>query len=200
MTYPQPPHDPTRAYQPPPQQYAPPAPGQYPPPYGAPPGFYPPAQPAKKNPRWLKISGISVIVVVALCAIVGVIGAIFGDTSPEAKATKVPVAAVPTPTPARTVAPSPTVVASKPAVAPPPLSPVDEPVTAKMPDVKGQNARVAQDYLNKLGFMNVEFGSQDLYDSWVVLPENWTVKKQSTKAGRSIPVDTLIVLTCTKLG
>lgn len=83
--------------------------------------------------------------------------------------------------------------------APASLSPPEAAAKVAMPDVKGQNAAVAQDYLEKLGFSNVTFGTQDEQEGFVVLPENWTVKKQSTTAGRKIPTDTLIVLTCTKI-
>lgn len=67
-----------------------------------------------------------------------------------------------------------------------------------MPDLVGENAAVADDRLRKLGFTNIQFGSQDENDTVVLLLANWTVTKQSTKAGMKVPVDTLIVLTCTK--
>lgn len=95
-----------------------------------------------------------------------------------------------------TATPTPTRKTGKPA----PLSPPDEVASVRMPDVKGQNAAVAEDHLSKLGFTNIDFGTQDPVEGFVVLPENWTVKKQSAKPGRKILADTLIVLTCTKTG
>jgi hypothetical protein len=67
-----------------------------------------------------------------------------------------------------------------------------------MPDLVGENAAVAADKLRQLGFTRIEFGSQDEQDTWVLLPANWTVAKQSAKAGTMVSTDTLIVLTCTK--
>ena len=51
---------------------------------------------------------------------------------------------------------------------------------------------------HKLGFANIQYGSQDRNDTVVLLASNWTVTKQSAKAGSKVPTDTLIVLTCTK--
>jgi hypothetical protein len=72
--------------------------------------------------------------------------------------------------------------------------------TVAMPKVTGENAAVADDKLRKLGFTNIQYGSQDKDDTFVLLLANWTVTKQSTKAGGKIKTDTLIVLTCTKQG
>lgn len=72
------------------------------------------------------------------------------------------------------------------------------PKTLAVPNLVGNNAAVADDELRKLGFTNVNFGSQDKNDRVVLLLTNWTVTKQSTKAGQKVPADTLIVLTCTK--
>ena len=57
---------------------------------------------------------------------------------------------------------------------------------------------MAADELRKLGFTNIQFGSQDEDDKVVILPSNWTVTKQSAKADKSLPSVSLIVLTCTK--
>ncbi|MEU4323887.1 PASTA domain-containing protein [Nonomuraea dietziae] len=78
---------------------------------------------------------------------------------------------------------------------------LDKPHYVKLPDFKGQNAAVAQQWLVDQGwdeFKNIELGSQDPYDTFVILPENWTVTKQSHKAGSRVKVGTTIVLTCTK--
>lgn len=74
------------------------------------------------------------------------------------------------------------------------------PKTVAMPRVTGENAAVADDKLRKLGFTNIQYGSQDRDDTVVLLLSNWTVTKQSTASGKKIKTDTLIVLTCTKQG
>lgn len=85
--------------------------------------------------------------------------------------------------------------------APPPSSAAPTgPKTVTMPKVTGENAAVADDKLRKLGFTNIQYGSQDEDDKVVLLLTNWTVTKQSTKAGAKVKTDTLIVLTCTKQG
>lgn len=76
--------------------------------------------------------------------------------------------------------------------APVPAAPV------RMPNLVGQNAAVADDQLKRLGFTNVQFGSRDPNDTVVLLLSNWTVTKQSTKAGTKVDPATLVVLTCTK--
>jgi hypothetical protein len=71
----------------------------------------------------------------------------------------------------------------------------------KLPDFTGQNAAVAKQWLVDQGwdeFRSIKLGSQDPYDTIVLLPENWTVTKQSHRAGRKVKVGTVIVLTCTK--
>ncbi|MDG4821917.1 PASTA domain-containing protein [Asanoa sp. WMMD1127] len=79
------------------------------------------------------------------------------------------------------------------------LSPAP-PVTVRMPDLVGLNAAVAQDKLERLGWPpeQIELGSQDEMDTFVILPANWTVTKQSEKAGSKVEPGGLIVLTCTK--
>jgi hypothetical protein len=71
----------------------------------------------------------------------------------------------------------------------------------KLPDFKGQNAAIARQWLVDQGwneFTDIKLGSQDPYQTIVILPENWTVTKQSHKAGSKVKVGTTIVLTCTK--
>jgi len=85
------------------------------------------------------------------------------------------------------------------AAAPTSTAPVG-PKTVTMPKVTGENAAVADDKLRKLGFTNIQYGSQDKDDTFVLLLGNWTVTKQSAKAGTKVKTDTLIVLTCTKQG
>jgi beta-lactam-binding protein with PASTA domain len=77
-----------------------------------------------------------------------------------------------------------------------PSSPVAKSVT--MPDLVGENASVAAEKLKKLGFTRIEYGSADDGDVVVLLPQNWTVKTQSPKAGEQVSTGDLVVLTCTK--
>jgi hypothetical protein len=141
-------------------------------------------------PRRTWGSGTVVIVCVTVVSVMVGCLALIGSSRQDQAGTAAKVADVP----AATTPPS-----SKPGK-PAPLSPPDKAEKVEMPDVKGQNAAVAQDHLGKLGFTNIDFGTQDPAEGFVVLPENWTVKKQSTKPGRTVPTDTLIVLTCTKIG
>jgi hypothetical protein len=71
-------------------------------------------------------------------------------------------------------------------------------VPVAMPDLIGKNAATARIELERLGFRDVRFGSQDLADPDVFLPQNWTVTRQSAAAGVRVPTDTAIVLTCTR--
>lgn len=154
-------------------------PGQYPP---AIQHWTPPPPAPKQHP--IKIIGIICAGLLGVCVISGVASVFKGSSEHASERTQAASAVSP----------------SADHHAPAPLSPVEESKPVKMPDVRGQNAAVAEEYLQKLGFTNIRLGTQDDLDDWVVLPENWTVKKQSAKAGRKMPVDTLIVLTCTKLG
>ncbi|TDC38696.1 PASTA domain-containing protein [Micromonospora sp. 15K316] len=70
----------------------------------------------------------------------------------------------------------------------------------KMPNLVGENAQVAYETLTDMGFTKVTFGSQDDDDKVVLSPPNWTVTKQSAKAGAMVRTDKTIVLTCTKEG
>jgi hypothetical protein len=169
------PYPPTRPMYPPAVGYQ--QPQQYPPAVHS---WTPPPPAPKQHP--LKIIGIICAGLLGVCVLGGVANAIKGSSDPSPATTQA--VAVVTPSADR----------QEPAS----LSPIEDSKPVKMPDVRGQNAAVAQDYLHKLGFTNIRLGTQDDLDDWVVLPENWTVKKQSMKAGRKVPTDTLIVLTCTK--
>ncbi|TDC29490.1 PASTA domain-containing protein, partial [Micromonospora sp. 15K316] len=81
-----------------------------------------------------------------------------------------------------------------------PATPAAPPAPAKitMPNLKGLNAAVADDKLRKLGFTNIQYGSADENDTLVLMLANWTVTKQSAKAGTKLAADDLIVVTCTK--
>lgn len=63
----------------------------------------------------------------------------------------------------------------------------------KVPDVVGMNGQDASDKLDKLGFTNVQTGS-DNGDVPIMLT-NWTVKAQSVKAGTKVPTDRSLTLT-----
>lgn len=67
-----------------------------------------------------------------------------------------------------------------------------------MPNLVGENAQVAYEKLREMGFTKVSFGSADPDHEVVLFPPNWTVTKQSAKAGVKVRTDQTIVLTCTK--
>jgi hypothetical protein len=78
-------------------------------------------------------------------------------------------------------------------------APSATPVRLTMPSVVGQNAAVALDELHKLGFTNIDLGTVD-GRRVVVLPQNWTVKAQSAKAGSHLAPDAKLVLGCARIG
>ena len=73
------------------------------------------------------------------------------------------------------------------------------PALLTMPGVVGQNAAVALDEMHKLGFRNIDLGTVD-GRRVVVLPQNWTVKAQSAKAGSRLAPDAKVVLGCARIG
>ncbi|HEY1175506.1 MAG TPA: PASTA domain-containing protein [Phytomonospora sp.] len=86
-----------------------------------------------------------------------------------------------------------------PAASTPPASePEPEPVSVAMPDLVGKNAAIAEDELERLGFTDIQLGSADPADTFVLLAANWTVVEQSHEPGDKVPTDALIVLTCSK--
>jgi PASTA domain len=98
-------------------------------------------------------------------------------------------------TPAST-APTPSRLSSLRPSSPAPTAPAS-PVLLTMPNVVGQNASIALDQLKKLGFTKVELGTVDGH-RFVALPQNWTVRTQSTAPGQTVPSNTKIVLGCAK--
>jgi uncharacterized protein YceK len=68
-----------------------------------------------------------------------------------------------------------------------------------VPDETNKNAAVALDELHKLGFTNVDLGTVDGH-KFVVLPQNWTVKNQSTAPGTKLASNAKIVLGCIRNG
>ncbi|MER6755216.1 PASTA domain-containing protein [Micromonospora echinofusca] len=167
----------------------------------------PSATPPRRKLGTGAIIGIAAgVVVLACCGITSIAAIVGGDATPETKpsATTVAVAEPASPSVAATVAPT-TAAVTPPATATPPVTataPAEPPApeTVAMPNLKGMNAAVADDKLRKLGFTNVQYGSQDENDTVVLLLANWTVTKQSAKAGTKLAPDDLIVVTCTKQG
>lgn len=152
-----------------------------------------PGQPATRRNRMLVIGAVVGAVLFVCCC--GAIARFADDNQPNAAS---PTSAAPTGVAVPTVISTPPVEVTQPATEPPVATTSAAPAEAVMPDLVGENAAVADDRLRKLGFTNIQFGSQDENDTVVLLLANWTVTKQSTKAGMKVPVDTLIVLTCTK--
>jgi hypothetical protein len=73
------------------------------------------------------------------------------------------------------------------------------PTLLTVPGVIGQNAAVALDELHKAGFTNIDLGTVD-GRRVVLLPQNWTVKAQSAKAGSRLAPDAKVVLGCARIG
>jgi PASTA domain len=86
----------------------------------------------------------------------------------------------------------------RPTVATTPI-PSPTPTLLTVPGVVGQNAAVAVDELRKAGFTNIDLGTVD-GRRVVLLPQNWTVKAQSAKAGSHLAPDAKIVLGCARIG
>jgi hypothetical protein len=140
-----------------------------------------------------------VLLILICCGALAAIGANSGKSDPKSA----PAASVPTAVPATSAPTTPpvAVIPTTPAMTATPAAPTTPPpVVVAMPNVVGTNAAVADDQLRKLGFTRIQFGSQDKADKVVLLLSNWTVTKQSTKAGEQVSTDTLVVLTCTKEG
>jgi hypothetical protein len=74
-----------------------------------------------------------------------------------------------------------------------------EPARIAVPQVVGENADVARDSLQKLGFTNIDLGTVDGHKV-VVLPQNWTVRTQSAKSGTRLAPNAKIVLGCARIG
>lgn len=180
--------------------------GQVPPvsgqPYGPPtrPGMPlpPPGVPRRRDNRPLIaiIAGVAVVLLIGCCTGLYIIGS--QEQKDSASPLTTPTVAAGQPQSEATSEP-PAAVTSEPA-APSPSPSASAVKTVVMPKVTGENAAVADDKLRKLGFTNISYGSQDEDDKVVLLLTNWTVAKQSTKAGAKVKTDTLIVLTCTKEG
>ncbi|MFI6256000.1 PASTA domain-containing protein [Micromonospora zamorensis] len=156
-----------------------------------------PAMPKKAtNPLIVGLAAGTVALIVGCCGGVA-IGQNMGESSPDPAA----IASIPAGISRTDTAPSapPTATPPSATTSTPAASPTSTaPATVTMPNVVGQNAAVAADQLRKLGFTEIQYGSQDANDTVVLLASNWTVTKQSAKAASKVTTDTLIVLTCTK--
>jgi len=149
---------------------------------------YPPGRvPAKSAQRWPWIVGIVAAFFLGTCLGIGV-GAGWSQ-QPETLTDTPDVES------SKGLRPPPTTSAPEPTFSPS-TSPTARRIT--MPNLVGENASVAADKLRTLGFTKIKYGSADEGDAVVLLPQNWTVKTQSPKAGEQVSTSDLVVLTCTK--
>lgn len=154
---------------------------------------YPPPPPKKSNRNLiigLAAAGGALMLLIC-CGGLYAIGANEQQKNKAAADTSAPSTPAPT---ASSAAPTPT---PAPASAPPSATAAAV-RTVTMPNVVGKNAAVAYDELQELGITEIQLGSQDANDTLVLWPANWTVTKQSAKAGTKVRTDKLIVITCTK--
>lgn len=161
----------------------------------------PPGPPPQRNNKRTPLIVIGAVVggILLLCLCGLVVSLARGDDDPGAAPTTPPATQTTEPATVPTAPPTPTEEPPPPGSGLSTAAPTSAaPRLVTMPKVVGENAAVADDKLRKLGFSNIQYGSQDENDTVVLLLANWTVTKQSTKAGAKIPTDTLIVITCTK--
>ena len=157
----------------------------------------PPFAPAPPPKRSLSTGAVIAIVVGSLLAICCIGSVVLVAVSPDnttntttvaADASRAAAAPSVAPSSESSADPEPTLAAPKPT----------KPSKIKVPNLTGQNAQIAQDKLEKLGFTNVQLGSVDEGDTMVILAANWTVVKQEPKAGSMLDPDDTIVLSCSK--
>jgi beta-lactam-binding protein with PASTA domain len=67
-----------------------------------------------------------------------------------------------------------------------------------IPDLTGQNAKIAQNKLKALGFTNVELASATEKYQNVFVPANWTVVGIEPAPGTAVNADDTVVLKVTK--
>jgi hypothetical protein len=67
-----------------------------------------------------------------------------------------------------------------------------------IPDVNGENAKIAQEALEKLGLTNVELSSANPKYSMVLVAANWTVVSIDPAAGTAVKADDAVVVKVTK--
>ena len=68
-----------------------------------------------------------------------------------------------------------------------------------MPKLVGENLQLAQDILQKEGSYLLDQEDALGLDRIQVMDSNWHVCKQSPKAGKKVPVDTMVTLASVKL-
>lgn len=134
-----------------------------------------PKKPASSKWAWGIVAALGLVVIAAIAS--------GGDKNQRSQTAAVSTPAVTT---ARAALPT--------SLAPLPAAP--EIVT--LPEVKGRNGAIVQDELKKLGLTNVRLASKDLYDSLVILPENWTAVSIEPGAGSKVATDQTVVVTMTK--
>jgi hypothetical protein len=67
-----------------------------------------------------------------------------------------------------------------------------------IPDLKGQNAKIAEDKLEALGLTNVTLASATTKYTMVLAPQNWTVVSSDPGAGTSVSASDDVILKVTK--
>jgi beta-lactam-binding protein with PASTA domain len=70
--------------------------------------------------------------------------------------------------------------------------------TITIPDLTGQNAKIAEDKLEKLGLTNVDFASATSKYTMVLAPQNWTVVSTEPPAGSTVSSSDTVILKVTK--
>lgn len=76
---------------------------------------------------------------------------------------------------------------------------VAEPETFKMPKVVHLNLQDAQDKLQSLGSWVMDQQDASGLDRFQIIDSNWKVCSQKPKAGKVVPIDTMVVLKAVKL-
>jgi PASTA domain len=145
--------------------------------------------------------GWSFVILVAL--VVGVVGYLSGRSPQSPTAASGTFATKPTQSP---TAPGAFAINSKqlPAAAPrPPVKCATQPAAGAstnvaLPDVVGQNARIASEQLQQLGLTNVELVSANQDYQMVIVPANWTVVSTSPAPCTAVNLYDHVVLNVTK--
>jgi hypothetical protein len=169
-------------------------------PYGQPqqptqPGHYPVSAPsAPRRPQQQRVPLLVAVATAAAALLVGCVGGlVLGNVNPDQDQ-----AAGETTAPATEASPTESPTPDR-AASTTPAYQSTEPVTLTIPDdLVGQNAAVAQDRLERMGFTRIEFGSVDPDNTVVLLPSNWTVMSVEPEPGSEVLSDSLLVLRCTK--
>jgi len=68
--------------------------------------------------------------------------------------------------------------------------------TVTVPDVLAQNAAVAKEILEQVGFTRIELLLNGQHTTATTVPRNWIVDAQSEAPGKMLPTDSLITLNC----